>query len=42
MLKDEEINSYILKSMSEFEQGWDTHEKKLKKYLMNYEKFKDW
>ena len=40
-LRDEEINSYVLKSMAEFEQGWEKHEKKLKKYLMNYEKFND-
>ena len=46
MLKKEVRNvyfdDYMLKAMQEFEEGWTIYEKRLQKYLLNYEKFTDW
>jgi len=32
----------LIKSISEFEAGWEKHEKNLKKYNLNSVQFKDW
>lgn len=41
-LQNKYFENYIINSINKFEEGWVEHEKKLKKYIMTYEKFTNW